>query len=518
MRSILGNITRQQIFRPVCNPFILAAMQSPFNSASPFATLTSSLALTKGTGSATFTRATTATVVDFEGNVRLCKAGEARFSGARRVENLLYNSTTCVVSGASGTTNATTTQNTVQFTIVDGSYWLARAVVSPTIGMILGGRITLLSSIDVTVRVNLFESNAQPGTGVNVNLIAGVKQDVFITRVCTSASSLAYLAIENRLSQGATNTGLFTLIVTDFQVQDVTGQSVQTASEYVSSTENSTGALGVKYFETDYTGNPIPQATLKGYLAEGAATNLFLNSAVGVTQTTPTLTVASYTLSFKGTGTITGTGGFVGTTTGTGVNDRVSLTVTASALAAVLTVTGSCTEVQLELGSFATSYIPTTSTAVTRNADVLTYPTAGNIGTTGTVYLEFTPTHAPSGTFTALWSTGQDGNNYTYLFQYGTLLYIRKVIAGSTFDATMPFVFVAGTTYKIAARFGALGQQVAINGVAGTANSNATAAVIGTTMQIGTNYTSSAQPTANLRKWYTFITGETDAELVRRTS
>ncbi len=265
-------------------------------------------------------------------------------------------------------------------------------------------------------------------------------------------------------------------------------------------------------------GTLIPEALRLGYIPEPAATNLFLNSAVGVTQTTPALTAAAYTLSFKGTGTITGTGGFVGTKAGTGVNDMVSLTVTATAAAATLTVTGSCTEVMFAIGSDATSYIPTTSTAVTRNADVDTYPTAGNIGTTGTVYLEFTPTHAPSGTFTALWSTGQDGNNYTYLFQYGTSLYIRKSIAGSIFDATMPFVFVAGTTYKIAARFGALGQQVAINGVAGTANSNATAAVIGTTMQIGTNYTSSAQPTANLRKWYTFITGKTDAELVSMTS
>jgi hypothetical protein len=34
---------------------------------------------------------------------------------------------------------------------------------------------------------------------------------------------------------------------------------------------------------------------------------------------------------------------------------------------------------QVELGSAATSYIPTTTVAVTRNADVLTYPSAGNI-------------------------------------------------------------------------------------------------------------------------------------------
>lgn len=44
---------------------------------------------------------------------------------------------------------------------------------------------------------------------------------------------------------------------------------------------------------------------------------------------------------------------------------------------------------QLEAGSFPSSYIPTTTVSVTRNADVLTYPSAGNVlGTAGTAYAE----------------------------------------------------------------------------------------------------------------------------------
>ena len=52
------------------------------------AALTSTLVPEKGTGTATFTRATTATVTDFEGLIITVKSGEVRFDGARRVENL----------------------------------------------------------------------------------------------------------------------------------------------------------------------------------------------------------------------------------------------------------------------------------------------------------------------------------------------------------------------------------------------------------------------------------------------
>lgn len=183
----------------------------------------------------------------------------------------------------------------------------------------------------------------------------------------------------------------------------------------------------------DYTGS-VPSILL-----EPQRTNRLLNSATVVTQTITTTAVAN-TLSFYGTGTITLSGTFVGTLVGTGASNRVSLTFTPTAGSLVLTVSGTCTNGQLEIGAYATSYIPTTTSTVTRNQDLMTL---NNIYTNnfitsagGTLFVEIDNNFSlvrDAGTLESLAiqtsSTNNDNALWIRTFSGGNRLAIGKRIA-----------------------------------------------------------------------------------------
>lgn len=98
-------------------------------------------------------------------------------------------------------------------------------------------------------------------------------------------------------------------------------------------------------------------------ILRGKVKNYLLNSATLSTQNVTSSAVA-YTLHFTGTGTVTLSGtSTAGPLAGTGASDRVSLTFTPTAGTLTLTVSGSVTNAQLELGATANEYIPTTSAA-----------------------------------------------------------------------------------------------------------------------------------------------------------
>ena len=132
------------------------------------------------------------------------------------------------------------------------------------------------------------------------------------------------------------------------------------------------------------------EAGCPSILVEPQRTNRLLNSDVVVTQSITTAGL-QMSVSFYGTGTIIFSGTFVGSLVGTGANNRVSIVFTPTTGTLVLTVTGSVTKGQVETGAYATSYIPTLGTSVTRNADGISKIGVSDLigQTEGTFFIDF---------------------------------------------------------------------------------------------------------------------------------
>jgi len=135
-----------------------------------------------------------------------------------------------------------------------------------------------------------------------------------------------------------------------------------------------------------------------------------------------------------------------------------------------LTVSGTVQYAQLETGSFATSYIPTTIAALTRNADVATM-TGTNFSdwfnaSEGAVFCETTPIAL---TGQSIFSINNGTNNESlYAFDTSARYYFRARTGAAT-QATIsspPGTAVAGTTERFVAAYEASNFGISANGAA----------------------------------------------------
>lgn len=291
--------------------------------------LINTLKLQEGTGNPTFTRATTATVQDFEGLIKNVKSGEARFVGARRVENLISGNT-------EGGTSTWTSGGSTAPTLVDD-----------TVNGIRCAKVTFTAASNPGYSGSRIDTGTYSpfsfSSGHQYQLSAYVK----VSRVLTGGENIRILwtgsygigssyinagnsaQFVNGLARVTQTQGVLAVTGTDYpvvtidsapgspvdvwitkvQVEDVTGQANTNPSEYVSvgvlpAPYHGAGVDGVKYFNTkngntvtgyvvsEATGAPIKSTTAGvssvttdasgplGYLAEGSRTNLFLWSAL----------------------------------------------------------------------------------------------------------------------------------------------------------------------------------------------------------------------------------------------
>ena len=231
-------------------------------------------------GLPTFSRASIATVDDWERRTRYCKSGEARFAGARRVENLVNGSSEDWTNGAWTKTNMTVTARRLTADANNATVICSAAT---------SGKQTHVARIRIT-RVT--------GTGdVDITLDNGATW----TTLAVSATETIFSVSQATLTNP--QVGLRLKVQGDevdadqIQVEAIGGQANTNPSEYVSVGVESSGTFfhganvdGVKYFHRQ-NGNTVASSVVTEALgtaiAEGNSGPLLALEPIAATNECP---------------------------------------------------------------------------------------------------------------------------------------------------------------------------------------------------------------------------------------
>jgi len=176
---------------------------------------------------------------------------------------------------------------------------------------------------------------------------------------------------------------------------------------------------------------------------------------------------------------------------------------------------------QVETGSVATSYIPTTAAAVTRNADVVTLSGAvsGCIGQTeGTIYAEVDIRNMAKETYLIRIDEGATSNVLS--LRTLTSNVVRTAITAPTFSGTLNIssaTFTAGIL-KIAFAYKSGEIALCVNGANLTANGTFTFGASLNRITLGSNVSASSEFNDRIRSAALYTTRLTNAELQSLTT
>ena len=303
--------------------------------------------------------------------------------------------------------------------------------------------------------------------------------------------------------------------VTSPQLEAICGSQV-IASDYISSgvlswPYHGAGVDGVKYFTTDRDGGAL---TSSGVLIEDDATNLFINSDTPVTQTITVVSGSDYTISCTGTGSATITGA------GTGVaSEGTDITITASTTSLVCTV-DTLDTVQVELGSTATSYIPTEGSTVTRTVDQLSYAVSSVITQgQGSVYYSVNITNGNNDNIAFLLSDGTYSNMLFHKIDTSNV-HMFKVFAGGVQMASTVMSVSDQTDTKILVTYSDSSVSIYVDGVLISTTDSITIPTGLRYIHLGSNLTHDMQTICTIKdvRYYSDVIQQSRAEAMTSTS